>query len=66
LLRDSVRDFTSISVVGTAPRAIEAHPSVPATTPRELIDYAKAARAIALGRNRVVTQSARPHKNYSG
>ncbi len=38
---DSVRDFTPISVVGTAPQAIVLHPSVPATTLKEFIDYAK-------------------------
>lgn len=38
---DSVRDFTPISVVGTAPQAIVLHPSVPATNLKEFIDYAK-------------------------
>lgn len=38
---DSVRDFTPISVVGTAPQAIVLHPSVPANTLTEFIDYAK-------------------------
>ena len=38
---DSVRDFTPVIVVGTAPQAVVVHPSVPVGTVAELIDYAK-------------------------
>lgn len=38
---DTIRDFTPIAIVGTAPQALVAHPSVPAANVRELVDYAK-------------------------
>jgi tripartite-type tricarboxylate transporter receptor subunit TctC len=38
---DTVKDFTPIIVVGTAPQAIVVHPSLPVTSIRELIDYGK-------------------------
>jgi len=38
---DTVRDFTPIIIVGTAPQAIVVHPSLPVTSVKELIDYAK-------------------------
>jgi tripartite-type tricarboxylate transporter receptor subunit TctC len=39
---DIYRDFTSITLVGSAPMTIVAHPSLPAKTLGELIDYARA------------------------
>jgi tripartite-type tricarboxylate transporter receptor subunit TctC len=39
---DIQRDFTSITQVGAAPMTIVAHPSLPAKTLGELIDYARA------------------------
>jgi len=39
---DIQRDFTSITQVGSAPMTIVAHPSLPAKTLGELIDYARA------------------------
>jgi tripartite-type tricarboxylate transporter receptor subunit TctC len=39
---DINRDFTSITQVGSAPMTIVAHPSLPAKTLGELIDYARA------------------------
>jgi len=38
---DTIRDFTPIIVVGTAPQSIVVHPSLPVTSVKELIDYAK-------------------------
>lgn len=38
---DTVRDFTPIGIVGTAPQALVAHPSLPVASVRELVDYAK-------------------------
>ncbi len=38
---DTVRDFTPIIIVGTAPQAIVVHPSLPVTSVKELVDYAK-------------------------
>ena len=38
---DTVKDFTPIIVVGTAPQSIVVHPSLPVTSLKELIDYAK-------------------------
>jgi len=39
---DSVRDFDPISMVADLPLALVVHPSVPAKTLKELVDYAKA------------------------
>lgn len=39
---DSVRDFDPISLVADLPLALVVHPSVPAKTLKELVDYAKA------------------------
>lgn len=39
---DSIRDISTISIVGSTPVAIVAHPSLPATTTQELIALAKA------------------------
>jgi tripartite-type tricarboxylate transporter receptor subunit TctC len=39
---DSVRDFDPISMVADLPLALVVHPSVPARTLRELVDFAKA------------------------
>ena len=39
---DAARDFTPITVLATSPNVLVVHPSVPAKTFRELIDYAKA------------------------
>ena len=39
---DSIRDISTISIVGSTPVAIVAHPSPPATTTQELIALAKA------------------------
>ena len=39
---DSVRDFDPISLVADLPLALVVNPSVPATTLKELVDYAKA------------------------
>ncbi len=38
---DTVKDFTPIIIVGTAPQAIVVHPSLPVSSVKELIDYAK-------------------------
>ena len=38
---DTIKDFTPIIVVGTAPQSIVVHPSLPVTSVKELIDYAK-------------------------
>lgn len=38
---DSVKDFTPISMVATAPTLLVAHPGVPVSNVKELIDYAK-------------------------
>ena len=38
---DTVKDFTPIIVVGTAPQAIVVHPSLPVTSLKGLIDYSK-------------------------
>jgi tripartite-type tricarboxylate transporter receptor subunit TctC len=39
---DHIRDFTPISLIGTTPNVLVVHPSVPARTMREFIDYVKA------------------------
>src|SRR5256885_5159768 len=39
---DPVKDFTPVARVGELPFALLVHPSVPAKTVQELIDYAKA------------------------
>lgn len=39
---DSVRDFDPVALVADLPLALVVHPSVPANTLKELIDYAKA------------------------
>ena len=39
---DSVRDFTAITLVGTSPLVLAAHPSLPARNVKELIALAKA------------------------
>ncbi len=39
---DPIKDFTPITRVGELPFALAVHPSVPARTMKELIDYAKA------------------------
>jgi len=39
---DAARDFTPITVLATSPNVLVVHPSVPAKTFRELVDYAKA------------------------
>jgi len=39
---DAARDFTPITVLATSPNVLVVHPSVPAKTFRELLDYAKA------------------------
>jgi len=41
-LGDNVRDFDPISVVADLPLALVVHPSVPAKTLKELVDYARA------------------------
>ena len=38
---DTIKDFTPIVIVGTAPNVLVVHPSLPATSVKELIDYAK-------------------------
>ena len=38
---DTVKDFTPIIIVGTAPQSVVVHPSLPVTTLRELIAYGK-------------------------
>lgn len=38
---DTVKDFTPIVIVGTAPQAIVVHPSLAVASVKELIDYAK-------------------------
>ncbi len=38
---DTMRDFTPIVIVGIAPQALVAHPSLPVANMRELVDYAK-------------------------
>ena len=38
---DAVQDFAPITLVGTAPLVVIAHPSLPVANLRELIDYAK-------------------------
>ena len=38
---DTIKDFTPIIIVGTAPQSIVVHPSLPVTSVKELIDYAK-------------------------
>ena len=38
---DTIKDFTPIIIVGTAPQAIVVHPSLPVTSVKELVDYAK-------------------------
>jgi tripartite-type tricarboxylate transporter receptor subunit TctC len=38
---DPVKDFAPISVIGTNPFVLIAHPSVPARTLKELVDYAR-------------------------
>ena len=39
---DHIKDFAPISLIGTTPNVLVVHPSVPAHTVRELIDYVKA------------------------
>jgi tripartite-type tricarboxylate transporter receptor subunit TctC len=39
---DAVRDFTPVVMIATTPYLLLAHPSVPASTVRELVDYARA------------------------
>jgi tripartite-type tricarboxylate transporter receptor subunit TctC len=39
---DAAKDFTPITVLATSPNVLVVHPSVPAKTFRELLDYAKA------------------------
>ncbi|MET0680620.1 MAG: tripartite tricarboxylate transporter substrate binding protein, partial [Burkholderiales bacterium] len=39
---DHLRDFTPVSLIGKTPNVLVVHPSVPATSLRELIDYVKA------------------------
>lgn len=39
---DAVKDFETVSILGTIPMALVVHPSVPATSVPELIAYAKA------------------------
>ena len=39
---DAAKDFTPITVLATSPNVLVVHPSVPAKTFRELVDYAKA------------------------
>src|SRR5574337_747283 len=39
---DSLADITPITVIGTTPFVLVAHPAVPARTVQELVDYAKA------------------------
>ena len=38
---DTVKDFTPIIIIGTAPQVLVVHPSLPATSVKGLIDYAK-------------------------
>lgn len=38
---DTIKDFTPIAMVGTSSQVIVVHPSVPVTSVKELIDYAK-------------------------
>ncbi|MBI2319831.1 MAG: tripartite tricarboxylate transporter substrate binding protein [Betaproteobacteria bacterium] len=38
---DTIKDFTPIAMVGTSYQVIVVHPSVPVTSVKELIDYAK-------------------------
>jgi tripartite-type tricarboxylate transporter receptor subunit TctC len=39
---DAAKDFTPITVLATSPNVLVVHPSVPAKTFRELVDYARA------------------------
>ncbi len=39
---DHIRDFASISMIGTVPNALVVHPSVPAKNMKEFLTYAKA------------------------
>jgi tripartite-type tricarboxylate transporter receptor subunit TctC len=39
---DAVKDFETVSMLGTIPMALVVHPSIPANTVKELIAYAKA------------------------
>ena len=38
---DMIRDFSPIIIFGTAPQVLVVHPSLPATSVKELVDYAK-------------------------
>ncbi len=38
---DTIRDFTPLTVFGTAPQALVVHPGVPANSVKELIEYAR-------------------------
>src|SRR3990172_8648654 len=38
---DTIKDFSPIIIFGTAPQVLVVHPSLPATSVKELIDYAK-------------------------
>jgi tripartite-type tricarboxylate transporter receptor subunit TctC len=38
---DTVNDFSPIVMIGTSPRSVVVHPSLPVTSVKELIDYAK-------------------------
>ena len=38
---DTLRDFTPVTLFGTAPQALVVHPSVPAASIRELIEYTR-------------------------
>jgi tripartite-type tricarboxylate transporter receptor subunit TctC len=39
---DPVKDFSPVSLIATVPIIVVVHPSVPARTPKELIEYSKA------------------------
>jgi tripartite-type tricarboxylate transporter receptor subunit TctC len=39
---DHIRDFAPVSLIGTTPNVLVVHPSVPARTVREFVDYVKA------------------------
>ena len=39
---DALRDLTPVAMVAVFPSVLVVHPSVPATTPQELVQYAKA------------------------
>ena len=39
---DTIRDFSPIVIFGTAPQVLVVHPSFPANSVKELVDYAKA------------------------